>query len=193
MYDRQNERNTGNFYLNRKRKIYLGVISERVVEGYMKETFPEIYEKHARFSGLGQDLFNSSGPDECDFTLFNKKFDIKSSIEKNKYEGNDFELFLKNSRNFMLPVDQYKSSPKDCTLQVMFDKDFNESGNCYICGVISQKKLTENKPRDLKLDNGNYQPTYMRRIRDGVSLDTAVKKLEKSFKRRYDKSMNLTT
>lgn len=192
MYDRQNEKNTGNFYINRKRKIYLGVISERVVEGYIKETFPEIYEKHAKFSGLGEDLSNLSGPDDCDFVLFNKRFDIKSSIEKKKYEGNNFELFLKTSRNFILPVDQYKSSPKDCTLQVMFDKDFSETGNCYICGVISQKKLTENPPRKLPLDNGNSQPTYMREIKDGVSLEVAVKKLEKSFNRRYNGSMSLT-
>ncbi len=172
LFDRQNESANPETYLkNRKNKIYIGMISELLIQRYLNDKYPEL-RNYIRIEGC-----NDNNVDNFDISINNLTFDIKSSLEK-KIINNSYETFILNNRNFILPEDQYKSKPKDYTIQILYNKDVKLTNLVYVCGVISQKELTMEKPILLRLDNGQTQLSYLKKIKNGISLDQFIENIK---------------
>lgn len=169
MYDRQGDRKTQ----NRRKKIYLGLISEYIFEEWFKKKFPD----------KKIEKWEKEGVDKYDFKINNEIYiDIKSSKERKEYNGNDFKQFILNNRNFTLPVDQVKKEFLDKNyyiIQIIYDFNFE---HCYISNGIKLNNLIKKENyKELKLDNNNIQKTYM----------TLLKNEENTFLNFNKKKFNL--
>lgn len=189
MYDRQNERNTNTFYKNREEKILLGIISEKLIEGYLNKKLVKSYKENLKFQGIIQNNQNIK-PDEYDFMFYNYLFDIKSSVEKKEYNGNNFKNFLLKNRNFTLPLDQ-STKKKHYIVQVLYNKDFLNTGKSFLCGCISTDLLCKKENLiDLRLNNNNRQKTYMKKIENGKSLLNIFSKIQTKNKKNKKNTFN---
>lgn len=175
MFDRQQEFKTNdeNAVNNRLFKIYLGAIAEKLFVNYLLENY--------QINNLEIEGFNQNDADKFDLKINGMSVDIKSSNE-NKFFNGDYESFCLTKRNFTFPTDQ---SSKDVIIQIMFNFANNEKTELkevYCFGGIKKEDLLidENK-RNLKLNNGKFQETYMKSLNCGKLLEELfnIQKLQK--------------
>lgn len=171
LYDRQKEflaSDCPGAILARKNKIHTGIISELVMKHFLDSSTKGQIE--IVYGGL---LNGHTCPDEFDFAISGKTVDIKSSIEKNKTiicMDNREELIrtILTQRNFTLPIDQ---GQKDFIFQIIYVGD-----KALLCGAIQVKELAKQENiRDLVLNNGQIQKTYMKKLVCGQSLQDILK------------------
>lgn len=198
IFDRQNEffsnqkkpvifDKNSEFYKNRLFKIYLGLMSEKLFQSYImdKNIFDLTENDKISFSGLldieiNEDEKIRNQPDKFDVEINGKKIDIKSSKNnQTNYEIQDFKQMCLTKRNFTMPLDQIKNDDlKDIVVQIMFNlKESNlkkgtyEVVNVYCFGGLPISDLIKNENlRNLKLNNNNYQKTYMKPLSFGKPI-----------------------
>jgi hypothetical protein len=185
MFDRQKDQK---YSKNRRIKIYIGLISEYIFQKYIEEHFNNIK--------LFNNGLSNNGIDEYDFKLNDYiLIDIKSSKEKKNNFYNDKIKFFERRRNYTLPFDQVKekylkksNEYKYYIVQMMYDFDFK---NVYISNFMNLNELVnQNNLRNLKLDNLNFQKTYMKKLFNGEDIETFLKDLNSSISKDIKKEPN---
>lgn len=158
MFNRQNE----TVQQKRREKIYIGMLSEIIFSKYFLQENKNLSLIN---NGFKNDL---NTPEKYDFQIEDKFIDIKSSKEKKQIPSQNIEEFFLNKRNFTLPKDQVKNIDNYFIFQMMYDKKFEI---CFMSGFIDIQTLTKSENlKKLKLDNDNYQETYMLPLKNNISL-----------------------
>lgn len=181
MFDRQGEFSIRQDFQknlnNRIFKIYTGLVSENVFHKWISSN-PFFQNANIEIDGSFNSL--NSKADRFDFKINGKTIDIKSSVERNSSSfanQEEFVQFCLDKRNFTLPTDQ---KSKDIIIQIMYNFDFvngkRELKNIICFGGIEKEFLcVNNNIRDLKLNNGNLQSTFMTPLKNGKRIEDFFK------------------